>query len=151
MLGLRTDVMTMNLIVSKYRLWLNRHPSAELNAFIADFIEKRYGNSIGSTRVHRFQASTARRAVGAYRPRLNHDGDPSLLALLGALSEAEGFGVRPAAVIRRVYYKNQDIPSYIFGGFGIDNLDEAFATARDEFGAEVSARSKIEHLVADRV
>jgi hypothetical protein len=151
MLGLRTDVMTMNLIVSKYRLWHHRHPGAELNAFFADFIDKRYGSSIGCTRVDRFQASTARRALAAYGPRLNHDGDPSLLALLGALAEAEGFGVRPAVVVKRVYSRNQDIPSYILGGFGIDNLGQAFAAARDAFGAEVSAGRSIEQMVADRV
>ena len=55
-----------------------------------------------------------------------------LLALLGAISEAESFPVKPGRIMRKVYRKNQDIPSYIFGGYGVSDLDECFRVAGRE-------------------
>lgn len=134
--GLRTDVLTMNLIVSQYRRWQKQRPEDELSLFIAEFIEERYDVSNDDGGRSRTRASRANRALEFYVQRLNHDQDFSLLALLGALSEAEGFAVRPGAVVKRVYSKNQDIPSYIFGGFGIDDLEKSFTAAGNDFRAQ---------------
>ena len=136
MLDLRSDVSTMKQIVERYRLWRPRNPETELKAFSEEFIRKRYGTSIGSTRQDRLQAAFARRALDFYVHRLDPDGDHSLLAVLGALSEAEGFSVRPIIVMRRVYHcRNDDIPTYIFGGYGIENLDQAFRAAKQDLRA----------------
>ena len=133
MLGAKTDVSTMNLIVREYRLWRAQNPNRGLRAFIVGFILKRYETTARSSETQRLQKRTATRALVPYIRKLNHDGDFSLLALLGAISEAESFAVRPGRVMRKVYRKNQDIPSYVFGGYGISDLEESFRVAGQEF------------------
>lgn len=133
MLGATTDVSTMNLIVREYRLWRDQNPNKELRIFIAGFILKRYETTVRSSEILGLQKRTATRALAPYIRMLNHDGDVSLLALLGAISEAERFTVKPGRIMRRVYRKNQDIPSYIFGGFGVPDLEESFQAAGQEF------------------
>ena len=132
MLGANTDVSTMNLIVERYRHWRDLNPEGELKTFVVGFIKSRYESSGESSDARWSRKKKANRALEPYIRQLNHDGDTSLLALLGAISEAERFPVKPGRVMRKVYRKNQDIPSYIFGGYGISDLDECFRVAGRE-------------------
>lgn len=129
MLGAKTDVATMTLIVERYRQWRDLNPDGDLNSFVVTFIKSRYESSGDACDARWSKKKKATRALDPYIRKLNHDGDTSLLALLGAISEAESFTVKPGRVMRKVYSKNQDIPSYIFGGFGISDLDECFRVA----------------------
>ena len=140
MLGLRTDVRTMNRIIADYRNWLDANPDAELRAFLDEFIRRRYACFENSPEVKQKQESTAQLALDCFITHLNHDGDSSLLALLGALSQTEGFFVNPKTVMRRTYSGNQDIPSYIFGGYGISNLQESYRAAAQQFQVKLAMR-----------
>jgi len=133
MLGAKTDVATMNLIVEKYRHWRDLNPDGEVKTFVIGFIKSRYESSGESSDARWSRKKKATQALDPYIRKLNHDGDTSLLALLGAISEAEGFIVKPGRIMRNVYRKNQDIPSYVFGGYGISDLDECFRVAGREF------------------
>lgn len=92
---LRSDVSTMKNILKLFTRWSREQNSEDIAEFADWFFGFRFGLPGFDPEQSQVREQIARLALPFYSARTNVDGRPSLLAVLGAISEAERFVVDP--------------------------------------------------------
>lgn len=141
---LRTDVSAMKNIIQQYRAWSPHLNSFEkeqkLDIFCIEFIDRHFALPVESEQKRQIMTMIAKLALPEYSAEMNHDGSCSILALLGAISEAERFTVDLGIVMNKCFKLClPDITGKTLGGVGIVNAQEAFANAERRFHAKRAA------------
>jgi len=134
----RTDVSAMKNIIRQFKAWspyLNPLQKEEqVGIFCREFIDHHFSLPVQSEEQRRMMRAVAMLALTEYSAEMNHDGSPSILALLGALSEAERFSVDLGIVMKNCFKLClPDITGRTLGGVGIVNAPQAFANAERRF------------------
>lgn len=143
MFSTRSDVSTIKNIIFNYRRWRKTvGPDPSLDAFADWFLEMRYNLPGFDREQSAVQLLIARFALPFYRDELNADHSVSLLAILGAVSEAERFQIDPDLVMRKVGWRNHDLFGRELGGAGIAFLQEALGTAERKFREAAARRER---------
>lgn len=105
-----------------------------LGIFCKEFIRNHFSAPVESEEKREIMRTIALIALPEYSAEMNHDGSPSILALLGALSEAERFSVDLGKVMKKCFpLCLPDITGRTLGGVGIVNAQQAFANAERRF------------------
>lgn len=138
MLSLRGDVGGMKAIIKAYNRWIpyNSHiPESEaVGMFANQWLDARYSAPIGPQEKREIMRLLADIAFPEYCAEINSDGTPSLLALLGAVSEAERVIVDPTIVARKCQKLFQgNISGKTLGGVGIADISIAFSNGARRF------------------
>lgn len=138
MISLRGDVGAMKAIIKAYERWqpLNSHlPESEAVAlFASEWLTHRFSVPIGPAEKREAMHAIAQIAFPEFCEELNSDGTPSLLALLGAVCEAERIIVDPTIVARKCQklYRGK-ISGKTLGGVGIPDVTTAFSNGAYRF------------------
>ncbi len=133
----RGDVSGMKTVIRAYLAWPFRHSFSEnerVGVFAEQFLATRFSVPVGSAESRQTMHAIALIAFPEFCEELNHDGTPSLLALLGAVCEAERIVIDPGIVARgcRKYFTDE-ISGKILGGMGVADIDQAFRNGTRRF------------------
>ena len=144
MIALRADVSTMKNIIRFFRRF-QKTGGTDLPAFAEQFLRQRYTQPGFERERSELMYSISLMALPFYAEELNADHSTSLLAILGALSEAERFVIDPGIVMRKAAgWKNRDLWGQIVGGAGIADLRAALSEAERRFQEYMASMSRLE-------
>lgn len=128
--ALRGDVSGMKAIIRAYRGWSHRHSISEserVRVFSEHWLSARFSAPVGSAESRDLMHAIALIVFPGFCEELDHDGTPSLLALLGAVCEAERVVIDPGIVARGCKkHFGDEISGKILGGVGVADIDQAF-------------------------
>ena len=121
-----------------------------MEVFAEAFLEHRYSLPGFNREQSMSQLAAARFALPFFAEEINSDGSVSLLAILGAVAEAERFAVDPALVLRKAVglRKSLSLDSRTVGGAGVADLQTAFDRAESAF-KEALARAEREQMAEE--
>lgn len=141
----RSDVSTMKNIIKLFREWQRHYPHHTVADYAACFLDQRYNLPGFDREQSLLQRQVAFLALPFYSQELNADQSPSLLAILGAVSEAERFLVDPGLVFRKALgWRHRDLYGPLLGGAGIADLSEALQKAERRFKEYLASMERAE-------
>ena len=127
----REDLCTMEHIVDIYQGWNRGNPGGTLTDFAPWFLSFRYSLPGFDPGISATQRKMAELALPIYSGVLSSDGQPSLLAVLGAVSAGERFDVDPQGVLS--HWRDSGLAASALGGGGVEDIRAAFEEAESEF------------------
>lgn len=144
MFGLRADVGTMKNIVRFFRRY-QKNGGDDLAEFAEQYLQQRYSMPGFDRERSELMHQVAVVALRFYCEELNADGSVSLLAILGAVSEAERFVIDPGIVMRKAAgWKNRDLWGTTIGAAGIADVPAALQRAERRFQEHAAAKTRLE-------
>lgn len=147
MFRIRSDVSTLKNIVKSFELWHRQAPDGSMGAFATAFLDHRYSLPGFNRELSQAQLAAAQFALPFFAREINADSSISLLAVLGAVAEAERFVVDPGLAIRKAigWRMSPYLDSRTVGGAGVADLNAAFKRAESNF-REALARAEREQM-----
>lgn len=121
----------MEHIVDIYHGWHTANPAGTLADFAPWFLSFRYSLPGFDPETSAAQRSMAELALSIYSEMLSSDGQPTLLAVLGAVSESERFKVDVEEILS--HWRHSELPGPILEGDGVEDIGAAFEEAERRF------------------